>query len=185
MSELPIQFDRQKFKAAVHYICASAQAPELGRIKLHKILFLSDLMMYAARTKPITGAAYQRQPFGPIARHLDWALGELQREGALDVRCRLYYGANKIDFFSLRAPDIDLLAGDERRLIDDVVAFVCKNASNEWSELNYEDTWRSFAVGDEIPYCMCFSLFPCEITDDDVNWGNQQAALLFGSAAAE
>jgi hypothetical protein len=180
-----MQFDRQKFKAAVHHICASAEAPELGRVKLHKVLFLSDLMMYAARGKPITGAEYQRQPFGPTARHLDWALSELQCEGALDLQSRAYYGANKIDFLSLRAPDLDFLAEDERRLIDDVVSFVCKNASNEWSELNYEDTWRWLKVGEEIPYCMCFSLFPCEITDGDRAWANQQAATLFGSAAAE
>ena len=69
-----IQFDRRKLLSVVHCICATGPVEELGRVKLHKILYFADMLHYAARGQPLTGVEYQKQPFGPAARHLTWAL---------------------------------------------------------------------------------------------------------------
>jgi hypothetical protein len=84
-----IQFDRAKFLDVVHYVCAKTPVEELGRVRLHRILYLADMLHFTASGRPLTGADYQKQPFGPAARHLAWALETLQDNGSLDVRQRI------------------------------------------------------------------------------------------------
>lgn len=40
----PVQFDREKFLDVIHLICDRIDAAELGRVKLHKALYFSDMI---------------------------------------------------------------------------------------------------------------------------------------------
>lgn len=35
------QFSRQKFKDVIHYVVANTRPDELGRVKLHKVLYFT------------------------------------------------------------------------------------------------------------------------------------------------
>lgn len=170
-----VQFDREKLLAVIHYVCEKLPTAELGRVKLHKILYFSDMLHFAATGRPLTGVEYRKQPFGPVARHLIWALRTLEENGCIEVRRRTYFGFPKDDFIVLRPSDRSRLSELERHLVDDVADFVCGRSAREISELSHNAAWESAAVGERLPYFTAFNLSPVEVTDDDVAWGESEA----------
>lgn len=168
------QFDRRKFLAAVHYVCARQKPSDLGRVKLHKVLYFADMLHFLQVGSPLTGVDYVKQQFGPTARHLAWAIRELEKRGTLKVTERDFFGFPKTDFTSISEPAPDELNESERRLLDAVSDFVCLHNAKEISELSHNAAWESVGYGEVIPYFSAFSLVPCEITDADIEWAVQE-----------
>jgi uncharacterized phage-associated protein len=183
------QFDRELFKAvvhyAVHYACERYDADALGNTKLHKILYFSDILHYLNTGQPLTGAEYQRQQFGPTARHLSWGLKTLQDEGRLSVSKREYHGYAKSDYRSLRNPDNNRVSQAHRQLIEEVVDFVCAKTAVEISEFSHDDVWSAVPMGKRIPYYAAFAMFPAEITQEDIEDATREAARLSPEIEAE
>ncbi len=163
------EFDREKFKVVVHYICSRCEPDELGNVKLHKILYFSDMLHYLSTLKPLTGAEYQKQQFGPTARHLAWALRELEKEGKLKIQQRDYYGYKKSDYISLREPDPRALTNQEISLLNDVINFVCKKSAKEISELSHDYAWKNVDMGEIIPYYSVHGIVPSFVSDEDID----------------
>lgn len=179
--EPEVQFDRTKLKDVVHYVISRFDEPrDLGNVKLHKILYFSDMCMYAATGSPITGVEYQKQQFGPVARHLTWAIQALQRDGRIRAETRDYYGFPQLLLRSLNAPPVDGVSESERVLLDDVIDFVRGRSAREISDLSHTAIWESRTTGETIPYHTAFSLAPTVVTDADVAWGVEEAKRLFG-----
>jgi hypothetical protein len=183
------QFDREKFKLVVHYAvhhATYAYGPEsLGNTKLHKILYLADMLHYLDTGRPLTGADYQRQRFGPTARHLTWALQALNAEGRVSVSKRNYYGYAKSKYESLVAPASSRLSDLETGLIEEMVGFVCARTAAEIGEFTHDDVWSSVPMGQRIPYFAAFAMFPAEVTDEDVEDATQEAIRLAPLIEAE
>lgn len=69
---LSVEFNRERFEALVLYIAwRTRDDPEFGRTKLAKVLFYSDLAIYAETGRPLTGAVYIHRAFGPFPAELD------------------------------------------------------------------------------------------------------------------
>jgi len=166
-------FDREKFKAAVHYLCHNA-GNDFGRIKLHKALYFADMLHFIGTARPLTGVDYVKQQFGPTARHLKWSLDELAREDKLSVVREDYFGLGKDRFHSLREPATNLLSEKERWLLDETLRFIANFGATGISELSHNDAWHAFQIGDVIPYETAYWLVPTEVTDDDMAWAETQ-----------
>ena len=138
----------------------------LGNVKLHKALYYADFLTYLATMKPLTGADYQRQKFGPTARHLSAALLELQDEGRVSVHARDYFGYPKKVYQSRLLPQTNRLTDAERATIIEVLAFVCGLTASEISDFSHDEVWSSVRMGERIPYYASFALIPVEISDD-------------------
>lgn len=176
-AEEHIQFDRQKFLDVVHFIChLCRQNPaELGKVKLHKALYFADMVTYLETGRPLTGVEYQKQTFGPVARHLAWALDELQKSGRLRVEERNYFGYPKLDFISAAKPGKERLTEHDRKLLGDIVDFVCAKSAREISEFSHNEAWRLAKLGERIPYYSALALVPSEVTDADREWADREA----------
>jgi uncharacterized phage-associated protein len=172
--EETFQFDRQKFLAAVHHVCARQNPSELGRVKLHKALYFADMLHFLQDGRPLTGVQYIKQQFGPTARHLAWALRELQTRGKLQIKERRFFGFPKTDFISTEPPKSDELSEQEKALLDAVSDFVCAHNAKEISELSHNAAWEMVEFGEVIPYYTAYSLVPTEVTDTDVEWAEQE-----------
>lgn len=166
--ELNQKVNFQKLKDVVHYICARCHQDELGNVKLHKLLYFADMLHFLSSNKPLTGVEYQKQSFGPVARHLSWAINELSREGALMVQKRDYYGFKKTDYLSLQPPSVSRLTNLEIALLNDVIEFVCERSAKEISELSHLEPWKAAEIGETLPYYSAYGLLPSVVTDDDV-----------------
>ena len=183
------QFDREKFKDVVHFVvhyAGSEFGPEaLGNTKLHKILYFSDMLHYLDMGGPLTGADYQRQRFGPTARHLTWGLRELEAEGRIEVRTRNYYGYAKSEYLAQSAPTETRLSAVQIDLIRQMVRFVCARTAAEISDFSHDDVWSSVPMGQRIPYYAAFAMFPAEITDEDIADATEEAIRLAPAIEAE
>lgn len=179
-----IQFDRAKFEAAVHYICATVPVEELGRVKLHKVLYFADMLQFVATGRPLTGVEYQKQPFGPAARHLKAALDKLERDGLLEVSQRDYFGFPKCDFLSKADPDTRAFSEAELSLLHEVMDFVRLKSARAISDFSHNEAWSSVSMGDRIPYYSAYALYPVEVDDEDTAWGVQEAQRIVADRAA-
>lgn len=165
-----VQFDRAKFKDAVHYICSKCPVDELGKVKLHKILYFADMMHFIQTGVPLTGVQYQKQRYGPMARHLGWAIDELIKENRLRVEKRDYFGFEKVDYHALGVVDSERLNGHARRVLDEVIEFVRSRSAKTISELSHSAAWDAVGMGDTIPYYSAYGLYQAtEVTDEDVD----------------
>ena len=166
------EFDREKFKDVVHFAIHHAinthGSDAIGNTKLHKIAYYADILHYLETGQPLTGADYQRQKFGPTARHLSWALVELKKEKRISVNTSNYYGYAKRDYANLVDPASNRLNPDEVGLIKHVSDFVCVQSASEISEFSHDDVWASVPMGKRIPYYAALVMFPCEITGKDL-----------------
>jgi hypothetical protein len=176
------QFDRERFKDVVHYLVHHAGSKldpgALGRTKLHKVLFLADMLHYLDTGGPLTGAEYRRQRFGPAARHLTWALKALEAEGRIVVSTHNYYGYDKSEYRALAPPRLDRLTSAQTQLIEHLVGFVCAHTAAEIGEFCHEDVWSSVSMGERIPYYAALAIFPAELTEDDLAEAAEEAVRL-------
>jgi uncharacterized phage-associated protein len=173
--ELNPKLNLQKLKDVVHYICAQCHQDELGNVKLHKILYFADMLHFLSSNKPLTGVEYQKQSFGPVARHLSWAINELSREGAVKVQKRDYFGFKKTDYLSLQKPSAARLTNSEISLLNDVIEFVCQRSAKEISELSHMEPWKAAEIGETIPYYSAYGLLPSAVSDADIEAAIVQA----------
>lgn len=81
-----VDFNRGKFKELVVYLCAASERAGdegFGMVKLNKLLYRADFEAYRLLGHSITGEAYQKQEFGPVASDLPIVLDELGAAGRL------------------------------------------------------------------------------------------------------
>lgn len=173
---MQVQFDREKFKDLVEYICGQCSAAELGAVKLHKVLYFSDMIHYAAEGRPVTGAVYRKRPYGPTADFLLRAIDELQFEGRLSVEEQDYYGFNKKRFVSNLNRKPASISEEENQLVCDVIDFVCRNnTAKSISEFSHNKAWERTESGAEIPYYSAIELYPEDVSEEAMDWAAQEA----------
>ena len=170
--------DHAKLKDVVHFICSQCRPDELGNVKLHKILYFSDMLHFLSFGKPLTGVEYQKQQFGPVARHLSWAINELCKEGVLRVEKRDYFGFPKTDYYSTSRPSTARLSNAETQILHDVIEFVCARSAKEISELSHLTPWEAAEIGEVIPYYSAIGLLPTSVSDADVEAGMKEARAI-------
>ena len=162
---LSVHFDREKYKALVHLICAKCENPrKLSKTKLHKALLYIDLEHYLSTGKPITGETYIKDEFGPVSVHLDEVIDELEKEKAIrtfqieDYSPAIgHYSQNQ--FISLRPPDTDHFTDEELDIVNFVVSWVKQMKSGEISEFSHTIAYNSAEYGEELPYFTAFAYF--------------------------
>ena len=171
MNEEVVKLDIEKLKAVVLYICGRLEAAQLGKVKLHKILYFTDMLWYSETGEPMTGAHYQKQQFGPMARELKQALGQLELSGSLTQLKRKFYGFEKTDFVVKEAGSAptNRLSKDEYALIDIVTDFVCEKSAKEISEISHNAAWHAAALGEDLPYFSVYGWAGGEVTDEDLS----------------
>ena len=169
------QFDREKFKEAILFIASYCPRAELGNVKLHKILYFSDMLFFLQEGRPLTGAEYVKQKFGPVARHLTAAIAELASEGRLTVTEEDYFGLSKKSYVPREAFNKTRLSDTEIALITEVADYVRGRSAKEISELSHTAVWEAAELGEPLPYFTALRLVPTEFTDADRTWAIEAA----------
>jgi hypothetical protein len=173
------QFDRQKFKALIHYVISRCPPERVGRTKLNKAGFLADMLWYLQAGHPMTGETYVKQNHGPVAEHLLSSLRELLAEGALEERLVTHFGFSKFEYIARSGPDLSRFSDDEKAVVDDVAEFVClRNTARSISEFSHSEAWRSARAGEELPYFAATELLDAEVDEGDVAWASEELQRL-------
>lgn len=177
--ELEPELRREKLLDVVHYVATQCDPSELGKVKLHKILYFTDMLHFLSTGESVTGCSYQKQQFGPVARHLSWAIDQLCKDGRLCVEQREYYGYKKLDLKPIASIDASSrFTNSELSLLGDVIDFVTSRSAKEISEISHNDAWKAVNVGEEIPYFSALGLIPSEVDEADLAWVEQETERL-------
>ena len=171
------KLNKEKLKHAVCFVVENCDQSDLGAVKLHKILYYSDMLFYLETGKPITGATYRKRPFGPTCDTLLKVLPELEAEGTIGIKEKNYFGYMKKEYISLRKCNYSSLSTDETEVLRSMVNFVCQNnTAKTISDFSHDIVWEMVDFGQDIPYHSVLNWLPTEVTDqlvDDAEnlWG--------------
>jgi hypothetical protein len=148
-------YNGAKFKEAVLYLSRqSAGDGGFGMVKLNKLLYRADFEAFRVVGHSITGATYERQDYGPVARELPLALDELAARGYLSWQivgdepyARKVPGADT-------EPDLSLFADDEIAVMDRALQELAAHGGKSASDWSHEESagWRVHRNGETITY---------------------------------
>lgn len=175
-------FDRGKFKALVHYVIWRAGDRDgFGAVKLNKVLWFSDARAYMLRGRPITGAAYIREKWGPVPRSMMPVREELVHERAIRVWSDRLYDYPTTRFHALRAPDgIRSIFDDEDiKTVEFWIETIDKeHTAKSISDETHDYAWEIAELGEELPYHAIFATRMRQADDEELKWAQDRAREL-------
>ena len=153
------KFERKKFKELLlHLARNSADDPKFGAVKLNKLLYFSDFEAYRRLGHPITGARYQKLPWGPAAIEFLPLQDELLSEGLVKLEERQRGPHAQRVTVALAEPDLAVFSAEELQVIEEVLADLRPHGAIQVSELSHERSagWNLVEIGEVIPYGSAF-----------------------------
>ena len=173
-----IEFNKEKFKNLVLYVCNKCEPKELGSTKLNKVLWYSDMLSYVYLKEPVTGETYVKRQFGPVPKHILPILNELELSGQIVTREIEYHGYDKREYIALKKPDLSLFTGEDISLVDAMIEVICKeHTAKTISRASHDSIWELAEIGEEIPYYAVLASEIGEIDEDDIQWAMKSAGL--------
>lgn len=170
-------FNKSKYKALVHYICLTCDDPaKLGTVKLHKILWLTDVLAFLNFNKAITNEVYIKKEYGPFSSHLNDIVKELREEKRLCVH-EIEWASDKKKRQFIASGDIDksLFSQEELRLIDEIRDYVCEDhTAASISALTHDDIWKMANLNEQIPYEAILVADVDTVTKEDLLWAKEE-----------
>ncbi len=150
------QFSERRFKDLFLYVVQELQDdPTFGETKLNKILFFSDFEAYRRLGKPITGAEYQRNFYGPTARRYTIMRDELLSSDYIVVNRRRIVDHVQ-DGYRLRdiVPNTEQFSAEEMQIVDEFILEFLHYNNTEMSDESHKRSvgWRVKNQGKTIPY---------------------------------
>lgn len=152
------EYDEDKFAEVLLYAAKALQDdPAGGAIKINKALFNADFGHMRAYWRPITGAEYQKLPYGPAPRRLVPVRTRLIDTGAAVMREETYLGRTIQRLVPLREPDMNRLTATEKALLDQAIETMRGRSGSDVSNASHrEPGWQMVDDNETIPYETAF-----------------------------
>jgi len=136
----------------IHHVTTLCEPDKLGRTKLAKILWLSDVDYWRKTGRTISGSDdYRKDDYGPRHRRFYDAVETLKREGCVVTRPSLTPVGPRYELIPLTNPDVSIFSADEIAVVDRITAAVIKLSAKEVSNLTHDDLWESAYDNERIP----------------------------------
>jgi hypothetical protein len=150
------EFNQRKFEELIVYI-ARRLGPEaaLGRVKLAKLLMLSDFGAYQRLGEPITGATYEKWEHGHLPRQLVIAEKDLgdDGDGSITMETVDYYGKKLRHITARRDPDMSGFSEDEIGVIETTLRLYGYESAAYLRALSHREVgWELANDREPIPY---------------------------------
>lgn len=148
------QKNLKKFKEVLLYILNKVGAkPNIGETVLYKLLFYIDFDYYERYEEQLIGATYIKNHYGPTPKEFTKIIEKMVNDREL-VRVKdKYFTHPQTKYLPLREPDLSVLTGREKELIDDVLNRLSDMNAKQISEFSHNDVpWLTTDEGRVIPY---------------------------------
>src|SRR6266851_4569496 len=127
----------RKLRQLIIFFAHHEAVKPLGKTKLFKLLYFTDVTHIRTVGEPITGAEYRKFPFGPVPMQGDFALKELQLHRLISQKIVPMPNQHFMREFSARqAPDMAIFTVQEIETIHHVIQEYGKDTASVLS-------WRS------------------------------------------
>jgi hypothetical protein len=149
------EFKRGTFKQLILLLAQrSSDDPKFGAVKLNKLLYFCDFEAYRTLGRPITGARYQKEEYGPLAPAMLPIQDEMIGDGQIRIERREIGGHEQAVTIALHRPDPNAFSPEELAVIDRVLANLWPMGAVDVSEFSHVEStgWKTADIGDPIPY---------------------------------
>lgn len=148
---MDVHYNEQKFTEMLLYVADRLRSG--GATKLNKVLFFADFAHVRRTGAPITGARYQKLPWGPAPRRLVPVRDRLVDVGDAHLEHVEFLGRTLQRLMPDRAADVSVLTDEELATIDQVLADLDGLIAHQVGDLSHEEPgWRMVGEGETIPY---------------------------------
>ena len=149
------EYDPHKFEELIVYI-ARRLGPEaaLGRVKLAKLLMLSDFTAYRRRGRSITGAKYEKWEHGHLPHELIMTEKDLLAQQRIVQETVAWFG-KPLRHITAREPDPNLSSFDEDEIaiVEGVLRQYGHESASYLRALSHKEIgWQLAKDREEIPY---------------------------------
>lgn len=177
-----IEFKPEKLADSIRLILDLCEPHELSQVKLHKVLYYSDMLMYLWTGAAITGATYRKRPFGPTCDALLHSLTSLERSGEIKIDEVDFFGHKKRQFEKVRRVNSSTLSKAEIEAISEVVEFVCrKHTASTLNDFSHDIVWDSVEFGQDIPYHSALAWIPSNEAEAVGDWADEAVSACVNS----
>lgn len=181
---LPPSIDEERLDSLVHYICAFVDNPsQLGATKLNKILWYSDVLAYLQRGASISHATYKKEKFGPVPKGIMASRNRLAISNRVVVRQAPFFGYAQTQLIALTRPDISMFSSEEIAFVDGVATVIRdEHSAASISLATHDKVWECAEIGEEIPLYAVLGAKLEEVTEDDLEWVNENREALLAQS---
>lgn len=148
------EFNRKKFEQLIIYI-AKRLGPEaaLGRVKLAKLLMLSDFGAYQRLGRSITGATYEKWEHGHLPAEMIVVEKDLAAAGVIVEQAEDYFGKTLKRITAHRDPDMSDFDEDELAIIEGALKRYGHESARYLCWLSHQELgWELAQDREAIPY---------------------------------
>lgn len=150
--------NRNKFKNVLLYILKKcAGKPNVGETVLYKLLYFSDFNYYELYEEHLTGAKYRKLPYGPVPQRLDTIINQMIESNQIERIKTPYFDKLQTRYIPLVNPDLTLINGAEKEVIDKVIEQMSDWSAAMISSYSHGDKpWKATENNHEINYELAF-----------------------------
>lgn len=147
-----------KFKNVLLYILERcAGKPNVGETVLYKLLYFCDFNHYELYEEHLTGAKYRKLPYGPVPLRIDSIIGRMIQDNQIQRIKTEYYDKLQTRYIPLVKPNLALITGAEKEVIDRVIDQMSDWSATSISDYSHKDLpWQITDEGKEISYELAF-----------------------------
>jgi uncharacterized phage-associated protein len=147
-------YNPEKFKELLIYIASRTEGDQAcGDMKLNKLLYFADVTAFRRTGQPISGATYQHEERGPIARALLKARRDLEGQRRLRTCEREYGGFPQTATEATDEVRPGVLSAEEIAIADEVIERFKDFDGGAMETIAHEEPgWRMTKDGERIPY---------------------------------
>lgn len=179
MATRRVRLIEAKLRAAISYIVVRSEHANLSTVKLHKVLYYTDMLHFIQTGQPVTGAQYRKRPFGPICDALLRVLEEMAQDGEIRIDTVDYFGYQKKQLTVLRESETNRLSPGELDLLDESIRFVCdNNTAQTISDFSHDMVWDMVEYGEIMPYYNAILLLPNQVSEDTFAWADAEISKI-------
>lgn len=148
------QKNLKKFKEVFLYILSKVGGKSnVGETVLYKLLYFIDFDYYEKFEKQLIGATYIKNHYGPTPVEFKKIVERMQADGELETVKSKYFEHEQRKYLARREPELSVISGEEKALIDDVLARLSDKNAKELSDYSHKDVpWAVAKMGEPIEY---------------------------------
>lgn len=144
----------EKFKQVLLYVLSkTAGKPNIGMTALYKLLYFIDFDYYEKYEEQFMGLTYIKNHYGPTPREFVKVVDQMKKEKDIEEVQSTYFTYEQKKFLPRKEPDLGVLNGQEKEMVDSVLARYGEMTAAQLTSLSHEDTpWQAAENGENIDY---------------------------------
>lgn len=147
--------DKAKYENAI--LLLAQRVPNLGRVKLNKLLYFADFDHFEKYGSPITGDTYINNDLGPVPMHVQDLLNTMEREKKVAVTEEQVIDYVRYSLQPLVEPKVEVFAATEMDMLCSVASKWGPHTSRELVIASHgEAPWIATRKGETIPYPLAY-----------------------------